>query len=243
MSSNLLQQLFRTQAQSVLRELSAILAGEARFPRTWEDFFLQVHDLKAQALVANLKECAQNIHQLEDELWLQQNSLAALNEAYKKLAGWFSNEDTNDRPLFLKEVLELITAQATELGKELGKTIDIRMTTGSLGATELFPAALYPCLIHVIHNALTHGVDTNGMMWIHAYRINSNLVVEVEDDGGARNIQNGPMTILSGRGVGLKSIRRAMKENKGEFTLESSERGGTRAKLALELPGELNKVS
>lgn len=243
MSSALLEKLFKAQAYCLVLETAELLTKKPSFPRTWEEFFRRVHDLKAQALAANLRPTATKLHELEDLLWSHQNDLKTLKSAQSSLEDWFKAGNDDELNLPLKEVLTLLAEQATAHGKDLGKTLDIRVTTEGLTATENMIPEAYSSLVHLIHNALSHGVGTTGMMWFHAYHENWHLVIEVEDDGGEKHSEKTIASMLSGRGVGLASIRSAMKKLNGEFTLEDSQRGGTKAKLKLPLPQTERKAS
>ena len=243
MSSTLLEKLFRAQAQCTVLETAELLKKDVSFPRTWEDYFRRLHDLKAQALAANLKKHAADLHKLEDLLWAKQNDLKSLKTVQAELEGWFKPSTENDAPMDVKEVLTLMAEQAISNGKEIGKTLDIRVTTEGLSAHEPLLATLYPALVHLVHNALTNGVGTTGMMWLHAYHENWHLVIEVEDDGGQKNATSSIPSMLSGRGMGLASIRSIMKRLKGEVTLEDSQRGGTKARLRLPIARPERKVS
>lgn len=233
MSSALLEKLFKAQAYCTVLETADLLNHAPSFPKTWEEFFRRVHDLKAQALSANLRPTATKLHQMEDQLWAKQHDIRALQTAQLSLEEWFKASPQSELNLPLKEVLTLLAEQATAHGKDLGKTLDIRVTTEGLSANENMMPEAYSSLVHLIHNALSHGVGQSGMMWLHAYHENWHLVIEVEDDGGKKHSAETIPSMLSGRGVGLASIRSAMKKLKGEFTLEDSQRGGTKAKLKL----------
>jgi len=128
-------------------------------------------------------------------------------------------------------VLQVMATRAAEAGKELGKTIDIRVTTEGLNPHEPMPIELYAPLTHLVHNAIVHGVGEVGMMWIHAYHENWHLLIEVEDDGSVARALENRASILAGRGVGLNSTRSMMKRLGGEVTLSDSSHGGTKAKL------------
>lgn len=243
MNSRLLERLFRAQAQATIAQTAAVLSSEITFPLSWEDFFRRVHDLKAQALAADMKVLAKELHQLEDLLWAKRDDFKALQTAQAILEEMFRRNDELDAPLPVREVLTLLAEQATKNGQEIGKTLDIRVTTEGLRAQDNMLPALYPALVHLLHNAITHGVGTVGMIWLHAYHENWHLVIEVEDDGGERDSSARLPSMLSGRGVGLSSIRSIMKDLKGDITLEDSQRGGTKARLRLPLPKPERKVS
>lgn len=242
MTPGLLNKLFYTQAQCAVIENAELLKKEVSFPKTWEEYFSRVHDLKAQALAAGLAAIAKDLHKLEDLLWAKQDQLSVLKTAQAELEAWFRPSTLGETLLPIKEVLNLLAEQAIKQGTELGKSLDVRVITEGLSLNDLLVPELYPSLVHLIHNALTHGVGATGMMWLHAFHENWHLVIEVEDDGGEKKSEHTVTSMLSGRGVGLASIRSNMKRLKGEFTLEESKRGGTKARLRIPIPRTDRKV-
>jgi len=69
MENAILAQLFWAVAHHTVQETGELLRTGAAFPAAGEDFFRRIHDLKAQALAANLKTLADQLHEMEGVLW------------------------------------------------------------------------------------------------------------------------------------------------------------------------------
>lgn len=229
MSDELLKRLFQHQAKDTLAATAELLKGAPQFPLAGETFFRYVHDLKAAALASDMYVQAGQLHGLEDMLWRNRDKLIALQAAQAQMKNWFSvNGDLE--PIPLRDALKLLAVRAHEQGKTLGKSVDVRVGLEGLRATEILLPGAWAALVHLVHNSLVHGVGETSMMWINAYMENWQLVLVVEDDGTAQH-ESSQGSLMAGRGVGLNAIRQRMKSYRGQFSLEPSNRGGSKAIL------------
>lgn len=124
---------------------------------------------------------------------------------------------------------------------------------------ETFPAELYPSVIHLIRNAIDHGIETPelrverekslaGKITLDVKTDGDDLLLQVLDDGaGISSValpqifdvgfsSKSPQAHSTGRGLGLSAVKLAMKEKSGEVQISSEEGRGTTVSLRLPLP-------
>lgn len=225
MSSSVLHKLFLTQAYAITQETAELLSDA----RDGKEFFRRVHDLKALAHAADATKAAQELHQLEDFLWDKLADPDSLKFAQKKLEAWFLRSNIAVEALTLEAVFSVLADEVCRLGESLGKTLQIAIEMDD--EAETFPLAVYPAYLHLLNNALTHGTRKAGFICMRALHEPGGLSLEVEDDGGETRETKKKVTMLSGRGAGLDSIRSHMERVHGRFESERTESGGTRARL------------
>lgn len=132
----------------------------------------------------------------------------------------------------------------------LGKTIDFELSGEDLMLEESLCNTIADPLIHLIRNAVGHGIEHEGKITIEAARGASEVKIKVTDDGRGidpetigRLFQPGFSTAsevseLSGRGVGLDVVKTSIEEAGGSVKINSQPGKGSAFELTLPLASQ-----
>jgi len=123
---------------------------------------------------------------------------------------------------------------ATALGKDINFNL--------LGAENPLDDSIADCLIHLVRNAVHHGIDSRGTITISATNDDDQLKITVTDDGRGIDPQTlasgllfqpgystaSEVSEISGRGVGLDVVKTTVEARSGSVKIESElNRGST----------------
>ncbi|HEV8426738.1 MAG TPA: ATP-binding protein [Pyrinomonadaceae bacterium] len=132
----------------------------------------------------------------------------------------------------------------------LGKTIDFELYGEDLMLEESLCNTIADPLIHLIRNAVDHGIEHEGKITIEAARGASEVKIKVTDDGRGidpetigKLFQPGFSTAsevseLSGRGVGLDVVKTTIEEGGGSVQVSSQPGKGSAFELTLPLASQ-----
>lgn len=226
---------------------------------------------------------AKMVHESEDP----QVVTATLREQhalFERLATELQNAVLRIRVLPLRSVFRRFPRLLREIAGSVGKTVRLITEGESTEADATIVDALFEPLLHVLRNAVDHGIESPerrasagkpamGTLILRACRDADTVKIEVEDDGGGIDVDRvravarargivtaesltamtdaealglvfaagfstaSTVTDLSGRGVGMDSVRTAVERLGGKVTLESQ--AGTGTKVGLILPFSL----
>jgi chemotaxis protein histidine kinase CheA len=153
---------------------------------------------------------------------------SALEEALAKFSAQLANLPAVRLGSVFEQALQAGQAAALATGKDV--EFEVRGSD-----QELDPALCEP-LIHLIRNAVDHGIETRGKVIVEITRRDDLVTITVTDDGRGidpslieKIFQPGfstatEVTNISGRGVGLDAVKTAIEELGGSITV-TSERG------------------
>jgi two-component system chemotaxis sensor kinase CheA len=184
----------------------------------------------------------------------------------------------------VEPALENLSEHATELAAQLGKRVRVRIDAGGAALERSLLERLQEPLMHLVHNAIDHGIETPSergnkptvaRLEIVARSIGPEVEVAVVDDGRGVDLERvrrrarergifdeaaaaaaGPdelfgvlfesgfstsatVSELSGRGVGLDAVRRAVESLGGEVSLSSE--SGRGARFSLRVPATISR--
>ena len=226
---------------------------------------------------------AKLVHENEDPRAV----IATLREQhalFERLATELQSAVLRIRVLPLRSVFRRFPRLVREIAVSVGKTVRFITEGESTEADATIVDALFEPLLHVLRNAVDHGIEppeqrasagkpAMGTLILRARRDADTVTIEVEDDGGGINVDRvravarargiataesltamsdaeatglvfaagfstaSTVTDLSGRGVGMDSVRTAVERLGGKVTLESQ--AGTGTKVGLMLPFSL----
>jgi two-component system chemotaxis sensor kinase CheA len=226
---------------------------------------------------------AKLVHENEDPRAITA-TLRQQHALFERLATELQNAVLRIRVLPLRSVFRRFPRLVREIAGSVGKTVRLITEGESTEADATIVDALFEPLLHVLRNAVDHGIEppeqrasagkpAMGTLILRARRDVDTVTIEVEDDGGgidvgrvravarARGIATSEsltamsdaeamglvfaagfstastVTKLSGRGVGMDSVRTAVERLGGKVTLESQP--GTGTKVGLVLPFSL----
>jgi two-component system chemotaxis sensor kinase CheA len=184
------------------------------------------------------------------------------------------------RVLPLRSVFRRFPRLVREISGTVGKTVRLITEGEGTEADATIVDALFEPLLHVLRNAVDHGIETPeqrasagkpamGTLILRALRDGDKVKIEVEDDGGGIDVDRvravarargvateealatmtdaeaidfvfapgfstaAAVTDLSGRGVGMDSVKSAVERLGGTVTLESRFGTGTTVRLIL----------
>ena len=107
--------------------------------------------------------------------------------------------------------------------------------------------AIADCLIHLVRNAVDHGIESRGTITIAAINNEDQLKITVTDDGRGidpETIASGllfqpgfstasELSEVSGRGVGLDVVKTTVEQRSGSVKIESELNRGTTFTITL----------
>jgi chemotaxis protein histidine kinase CheA len=146
-------------------------------------------------------------------------------------------------PITLATVMQRAVRAGQSAATTLGKKIDFEVRGEDLSLAERLCRIVADPLLHLVRNAVDHGIEDEGKITIEATRIPGEFKIRVTDDGRGINpealeklFDPGFSTALeiseiSGRGVGLHVVKTAIKEAGGSLTLNTHPGSGTTFEL------------
>lgn len=137
--------------------------------------------------------------QLEGGLPLSRD-IAAAQEEFDRLASRMKNAATGVRMVPLNETLRRLPRLVREVSVQLGKLVDLDLEGGSVEADKTVVDALFEPLLHVLRNAVDHGIEPaeirrargkpdRGTIVVRARLAGDRIEITVSDDGGGVDIE------------------------------------------------------
>jgi two-component system chemotaxis sensor kinase CheA len=219
---------------------------------------------------------------LRDALQRAWDELEEVRIQHDLLATELRHQVLGIRMQALGVVFETFPRAVRDLAREFGKEVELSITGGEVELDRRIIEALGEPLLHLIRNALDHGLEApaargaagkpvRGRLTIRAWEKGNRVVVEVEDDGAGIDpavlretaVRKGHLrpeaaealsdadalglifrpgfstsrliTDVSGRGVGMEVVQKAMERLRGSVAVDSTPGRGTRVTLDLPL--------
>lgn len=167
-----------------------------------------------------------------------------------------------------------------DLARKSEKPVELHLEGEDTEIDRNMVEAVYDPLVHMVRNAIDHGLETageresqgkpgKGNLWLRAYHKGGNVVIEIEDDGQGLNRERilakarqqglvadgealnpaqidhlifkpgfstaAQVTAVSGRGVGMDVVKKAIDELRGKIEIASQPGQGTRFTIRLPL--------
>jgi two-component system chemotaxis sensor kinase CheA len=208
------------------------------------------------------------------------SSLRDQHTLFDRLAAELQGAILRIRVLPLRTVFRRFPRLVREIAGSVGKTVRLITEGEGTEADATIVDALFEPLLHVLRNAVDHGIENPerrasagkpamGTLVLRGRRDAENVVIEVEDDGGGIDVDRvravagaravateealatmtdaetidlifaagfstaAAVTDLSGRGVGMDSVRTGVERLGGKVTLQSRPGMGTTVSLIL----------
>jgi len=155
-----------------------------------------------------------------------EQQMAALENVFQKFASEFASE-------LVTIPVDNVVAQAVRAGQAAaeatGKHVDFEVR----GNPALVNALIADALLHLVRNAVDHGIETSGKITIEIEQHNNDISITVSDDG--RGIDPSSIdqifepgfstarevSTISGRGVGLDVVKSSIEDLGGTVTVRS----------------------
>jgi two-component system chemotaxis sensor kinase CheA len=203
----------RIQAEGAKRKIGEILVGQgavqdelvtaalekqdlAKKNRAIENNFVRVRADKLDELITLVGELV--IASAGTALAARRGADTDTIEAASTMAQMV--EEVRDRALKLRmvpigETFTRFTRLARDLGKELGKEIELALTGTETELDKSMVEKIADPLLHLVRNAIDHGIEPAGLrrergkpaagrLQLNAYHDSGSIVIEVSDDGG-----------------------------------------------------------
>lgn len=148
-------------------------------------------------------------------------------------------------PLTLATVLQRAMRAGKSAAMTLGKTIDFELCGEDLTLNESLCDTIADPLMHLVRNAVDHGVERSGKITIEAALSEDELTLKVADNGrgiAPETIEQifapgfstaSKVSTISGRGVGLDVVKTAIESTGGSVTVNSELGHGTTFTITL----------
>ncbi len=179
----------------------------------------------------------------------------------QKLIDALQNKVMQARAVPLSLVFDHFTRAVRDLARAENKDIELKILGGDLELDRTIVDRLDEPLIHLLRNAVSHGIDKKGVITISAKREKEYCLISVTDDGigiewdkvktksGAKNATDkelkdllfsgistsNQITQISGRGVGLTVVKQMVQSFGGNIDVASEKGKGTSFTLKLPL--------
>ena len=149
--------------------------------------------------------------------------------------------------LSLATVMQRAIRAGQSAANSLGKTIDFELRGEELMLEELLCDAVADPLVHLVRNAVDHGIEHEGTIVIEAVRGEDTIQINVSDDGRGIDpemIATGKLfhpgfstasevSEISGRGVGLDVVKTSIEQLGGSITVTSQPGAGSTFQITL----------
>ena len=202
------------------------------------------------------------------------------HEALERLVGELRQSVLRMRVRPLRTVLQRFPRLLREMSTNLGKSVKLTIEGDETEADKTIVEMLFEPLLHIVRNAMDHGVESpaeraaankpaTASLRIEAKRSGDQVLIEVEDDGAGIDLSRVrslavarglitedqlltmtdaetldliftpgfstaiKVTELSGRGVGMDAVRRAVERVGGHVFISSVAGSGTEVRLSL----------
>lgn len=180
---------------------------------------------------------------------------AAVREVRAELSGITEvsvEELTRREAISFADVLQRAVRVGQSAAAELGKTIEFILSGEDLSLDKSVWNVLADPLMHLIRNAVDHGIEQTGTITIDAALIAGELKIKVIDDGRGidpETIATGrlfdpgfstasQLSEISGRGVGLDVVKTTIEEAGGSIKVVSQVGKGSCFELTLPLASQ-----
>ena len=141
----------------------------------------------------------------------------------------------------LQQAVRAGNVTAAKLGKQVAFVVKGEEFLMDRSAADVLADAL----LHLVRNALDHGIESNGTVVLEATTTRDDAVITVSDDGRGIAPENLPLifqpdfsttknvTEFSGRGVGLDAVKTAVKQLGGSVSVTSEPQSGSSFKIKI----------
>ncbi len=218
---------------------------------------IKVRTEKIDAVINIVAELMLNKMQLDsigiNDFELFQDALSKNNKLVEDL----QYEVMQMRLTPIAQIFNRFPRMVRDLAKKLEKEIEFEMLGGDIELDREILDELGEPLVHLLRNAIDHGIEKEGKITLKATRIKNHALVEIIDNGKGIDwnklqekakiteikdkidlLFNGistaeEVTDISGRGVGMYAVKSGLEKVGGSIDVESETGKGTNFKLKL----------
>lgn len=165
----------------------------------------------------------------------------------------------------LEQIFRRFKRVVRDLASIQGKTINLVIQANDLSIDSAMLGLIDIALIHLVRNAIDHGIEETGQIVFSAKKVSQQLMIKIHDDGQGINWQKveqkmqqahyqgkkedflfsgittaHKVTTISGRGLGLSYLKDCLDQVSGKITVESTPQTGTTFIIFLPLDKDYN---
>jgi chemotaxis protein histidine kinase CheA len=152
---------------------------------------------------------------------------------------------SNSEKIPLQTVFRQVVLSGQAVATQLGKEVNFVLEAHELLLNKSSSDVLADALLHLVRNAVDHGVEKHGNIVLEAKTVGQQTLITVTDDGRGIAPENLPLifqpgfsttkdvTEFSGRGVGLDAVKTAIEELGGSVSVISEPGKGSSFKITL----------
>ena len=149
----------------------------------------------------------------------------------------------------IRTVLRQAVRAGNQAATQLGKQVDFVISSEELLLEKRWSVALSDALLHLVRNAVDHGIDSRGKVVLQVTASDTEMEIAVTDDGRGITPDSLPLvfqpgfstaaevTGFSGRGVGLDAVKTSIEQFGGRVSVTSEPNKGTSFKITM--PGKI----
>jgi chemotaxis protein histidine kinase CheA len=241
-----------SRARSLVPQLEQRTVSAEQLRRLLRD----LHSVKGAAAFLNRRGLSENLHRLESLLCAclgpaEQSDLSEIGEIFQNLGqhlegsiGGIEPVGSHERVHRVGESLWWSHELTQSTAVRLGKRVFVIVRGGELAIGNHVHLALQSCLVHLVRNAIVHGIELPavrrdagkseiGLITVKAERRDGVLTISMGDNGSglepgscdgdvdvARDAGT-KITMDAGRGVGLATVRELIEESGGDLEISS----------------------
>lgn len=230
-----------------------------------EEAFIAAHNIKGAAMTLGIDQLAHASHELENCLGqtqlLVREEVQAKLSSYVILLRSFMNLnsfETHCSSIDLDSALPKLNLIVKTLSKSLDKNINFICDYENFSLPTKLWSVLELSLMHVLRNSCDHGIelkhirsglekDDQAHINLKIYKLHGELIIKISDDGQGIEAQHinsifkasfttaKSVSMISGRGMGLKIVEDNIKSVGGDIQVQSISGVGTSFKILVPL--------
>jgi chemosensory pili system protein ChpA (sensor histidine kinase/response regulator) len=189
--------------------------GDGGRPRVQEDdFFTDLEFDKyddLNILARSVIELATDTGEISDQLGGFIDGLGEETRQFSKITSGLQRQITRLRLVPLDTVFRRLLRPVRDAARQEGKLVDLRLVGGDVQLDKSIVEALYPPLLHMLRNAVSHGIEAPavrqargkpavGIARIVAVLRHNSVLLSVQDDGAGLDFE---AILARGRALGL----------------------------------------
>ena len=193
-----LNSIKKTEEKTKSNKATLSLSDTVRVKSQYLDNLL---DLVGELMISEIrvKQIAEDIRHKELKQFLKNND---------RLIGEVQDQILRMRMVPIDQIFKRFPRMVRDMSKDMDKNIEFQMEGNDIEIDRSLLDDVSDAVMHLLRNSIDHGIETmrerhqakkkqKGTLLLHTHREQSNVVIEVEDDGKGINIDNIVSTAIS----------------------------------------------
>jgi chemotaxis protein histidine kinase CheA len=230
------KQLYFIEAEQTILSLENLNA------KSEQNALLLVHNLKASSQMLGFYRISNNLHLIET--LIKENEFLKLKRSVRFLKLQIGFAKRKHSPSETLAVVENVGRNIQQIAKVLKKKISFHFENETNENEDVVLKKVQKSLLHLVRNAIDHGIQQQGRIDLKIYKEQSQVIVEVKDNGRGIKAPHKSQIFkpgfstkqtacpISGRGMGLYIVKKEVEALGGHIEVQSSQ-NGTSFKIAV----------